>query len=179
MTDVAAPNPQDPRAHEELRKLLDDPASLELPSHLLKSPQEGLQHALTLPEGETRLLLLRLLNTDLRRLRAYRAVSSEATQLREQLRAERPDTEELRRGTQLMRAWIKLLREKLKQTGDAEKAKGVDLWATSWCWFEHELYCYTDAMLDQLRKLDADASTVVRQPPVSEGPPVQPGTPSR
>lgn len=158
-------NYHDPRSHEELCKLLDDPDSLGLPAHLLKAPREGLQHALTLPEGETRLLLLRLLNTDLRRIRTYRSLYADVNQLSAQLKAERPDTATLREGTQRLRAWIKLLREKLKKAGDTERAKGVDTWATSWAWFEHELYCYTDAMLAQLYKLDTDASASAPQPP--------------
>lgn len=155
MSDTAEkPNPNDPRSHERLRLLLDDTEALGLGKHALSDTRVLLEHALTLPEGATREVLLRHLNMGLFGQQRRKELYESNQKLSEQLKTEKPDLAELNLLLSPFATWVKLLRDKFRQVYEVESKKGQDLWKTAWPWYEHELYCYTDAMQHQIKKIE-------------------------
>jgi hypothetical protein len=112
-----------------------------------------LAHAQSLPSGEAREQLLRHLDRSLTRLKRIRDLYDSNNLLSAQLKAEKPNVSEMNYLLSALPTWVKLLRTKFSEVADQEKAKGFNLWKSAWPWYEHELYCYTDAMLSQLQKI--------------------------
>lgn len=154
MDNAPKPDLNDIRSYPILVQLRENAESLGIPDFQLKNLRSALEYALAQPEGEVRELLLRVLHSALMDKQQRRRLSDEVSGLKEQLKAESPALAEVSESGQRLQCWTKLLRRKYEEAVEAERKKGVDVWSTAWAWYGHELYCYTDAMSHEVRKLE-------------------------
>jgi len=138
----------DPRSHYMLRHWQDDPKAYEhVHERVRKNLEASLAIAMSLPEGEARIMLLSTLNTAIADARRRQELQEDNRILREQLTATRPEVAQLTEVARTIKSYGKMLQDKFKQVYDMEAKRGTDMWQTGWPWYEHELYVYIPGLV--------------------------------
>lgn len=142
----------DPRSHSMVAMLLNDPDSFGASQHLKSRFSKAVEAAMTVPEGDGRIALLRTLNSAISDSRRRQELFAENQVLVAQLKAENPTQAELNGVRNKVNAWVRTLHEKFKQCYDTEAKRGTDMWKTSWPWFEHEMHVYLPAIVREVEQ---------------------------
>jgi len=145
-------NLNDPRSHSMVATLLDSPDSLGTSKHVKDRFCKAVEAALSVPDGEGRIALLRTLNSAISDSRRRQELFAENQLLVAQLKAENPVQAELNEVRSKVKVWVQSLHDKFKQCYDAEAKRGTDMWKTSWPWFEHEMHVYLPAIVREVEK---------------------------
>jgi hypothetical protein len=158
-------NLNDPRSHSMVATLLDSPDSLGISKHVKDRFCKAVDAALSLPDGDGRIALLRTLSTAISDVRRRQELYAENQVLAAQLKAENPVQADLNEARSRVKAWVQSLHTKFKQCYDAEAKRGTDMWKTSWPWFEHEMHVYLPAIVREVEKAATRVSVELKPDP--------------